>query len=525
MMGKLLTHHRCMQILLLAIIAGTGFFLPVSTARAADQCTIQGGSLFPSNLKWISQFGDRRGTGHRKHTGLDMGYPAGQAVPQPPGCEILLNSAGGYRFNNRNQPIDNGAGKIIGSDRGGYGVQLFYKCGAPGGDQITLRYSHVPKKPLTNDGRILQGSTGNARGGRSGPHYHFEMVIGNRPIDPECAMLGHKPAYGKTNIDGAKAVCRSCPAGLPAGAQDLCNKSVRDKLIQHGKTCTTASAHPNGQTRNVPGGKSIDPSRLGETDGQPDENENENSTDSPNADGDGGGEDHGHDEPNDAATSGGGFTGNPDDFYPPSPTGPTDPPITPPDPDTPGTPGGNANLTPEPDKSPEELSGCGTDTWTAMVNQGVMEARREDALNKRYIIKSDSVLDYGCFSLYVKKTADNAGPIFSETKKWANLPVDILGKIVVVKRELGSKSLDGALMDIVQAPLTNYRRGQFNNPFLAETASAGSPSGGTNCDVMSRVWKAAKCKNFDGTDVFYTFDDLKAKEPREFPSNMKCGNR
>ena len=506
----------------------------------ADQlgCQVIGGSLFPSAPNWVSQFSDARRQNVRRHTGLDLGYNVNHTVPQPPGCEILLNSAGGYRFNNKLEPIDNASKQIIGSDKGGYGYQLFYKCGEYDGEQITLRYAHVPQNPITSSGQILQGCSGSSGcGGES--HYHFEVVIGNRPVDPECTLWGEKPAFGKTNYcnkgggDCAKPECRVCPTSLPAGPQNLCDSNVRRTLIQHGQTCTSTPKYPDGQTRTVPGGKSIDPSRLGPTNGQPDPG----SATGHDYDGD-----DTHDgSPDDGAAAGndGGFTGDVDEIYPPTEEDGEKTPLPPVNPPTPATPGGDPDLVPKPTEGqePQELSGCATDTWTAMVNQAVMETRREDLLNKRFIIKPDSVLQYSCFDKTIAK-AKSTSSIFSGTQsRWVNEEVDLIGKKVTVKiyekdqvpgveqpyriNLLQPNTLEESLSLVVDESFSSYINNQFNHPVLAGTTEMNNQ--GDLCVDMSQIWKAAKCKHFDGTEVFYTFEDLTTTDPREFPPNMKCG--
>jgi len=180
------------------------------------------------------------------------------------------------------------------------------------------------------------------------------------------------------------------------------------------------------------------------------------------------------------------------------------------------------NLVPRVDTSTQELSGCATDTWTAMVNQSVLQTRRQDIVNKRFIVKPDSVLDYTCFSHLVQVIAEEAGPLFSETDKWESVNVNIIGEDIELQRNLGSSSLDNALMSVVEASIINYKNGQFNNSFLAGGTPVSNSAGSTYCNVMSQVWEAAKCKNFGGIDVFYTFEDLTTTDPREFPINMRC---
>lgn len=518
-MGRV--YLQAVRVLLFLCFFLAGGAVPFATKVYANPCQIFGPKLFPPP-KWVSQFGDCRGSScHRKHTGLDMGYPQNQTVPFPKidisgqeqACQILHNSKGGYVFNNKNQAVDDAKGNTVGKDNGGYGYQVFFRCGTgKGSEQITLRYSHVPRKPITNSNQILQGHSGNA--GPSAPHYHFEIVYGNRPIDPECVMYGKKPQYF-TNIDGAGAACRKCPEGANSGVPaNLCDKSVLSALVSHGSTCT------NGKTRHVPQGAATDPNLLKNKNGEPDPN-SPTSGEVPTGKHDGDSHDgHSHDEPLDGATSGGGYTGDPDDLNPdPDPTDPTDPPDDPP---SPGTPGGDPDLVPKLDSSGEKVSGCATDIWTAMVNQAVIETRREDVMNKRYIVKPDSAIDYGCLQYYMKQTAEKAGPIFSESEDWYDRTVNLVGDTHTMMMKLGSKSLDNALAEVVELSLKTYRNQNFSHPMLSGTADVPAKAGKDTCDLMKQVWDAAKCKHFDDPDKFYTFDDLKTTEPREFPPNYKC---
>lgn len=490
-MGKLFKYCNWMQILLFVIITGTGLICSAPKAFATQSCSIQ--NTFPSGYAHPpSEFGDSRNHNDgTMHTGTDFFFPNGQKIVVPQGCLIQENSSGNIVWE-QNSKKSNG-------EPAGYGYYMVLDCGTFGGDTVKMRLAHLPKNPYSATTKeILQGDSGNASGGAH--HYHTETLIGDRPVDTQCVLGMVKT---NQNADGASAACKACPN---IGAANLCDKSVRDALINHGKECTRNAIRP------IEGGSTVDPDRI--RDSGITSNPDSPSTPTGNGNGgDGGGNGMGT---NDAT----GGTGNTTTPTPATSTGggtPTNPPAD----DVPGTPGISPNLTPPPKKGTTgELSGCAADTWTAMVNQAVMETRREDILNKRFIVKPDSVLDYTCFSDYVKITADEIGPLFSENKEWANRKVDLIGKTVTIQRELGSKSLDGALMDVVQSVATNYKNGQFNNAFLAGSTPIAKST--KNCDVMNRVWKAAKCKNFDDIDVFYSFEDLKTKEPREFPANMKC---
>ena len=58
-------------------------------------------------------------------------------------------------------------------------------------------------------------------------------------------------------------------------------------------------------------------------------------------------------------------------------------------------------------------AGCANDTWTAMVNQAALQSRREDLMNKTYIVKADSVLQYSCFQDELITVETDTRAIFS----------------------------------------------------------------------------------------------------------------
>jgi len=206
----------------------------------------------------------------------------------------------------------------------------------------------------------------------------------------------------------------------------------------------------------------------------------------------------------------------------------------------PGTPGDNAKLVIEPSGdgitnyfSDGEISGCATDTWTAMVNQAVAQTRRETAFNKRFIVKSDSVLQYSCFSDTIANTVNAIDPIFTASDRWKANPVNILGDedvlIEIYDRDpetevgyyidfLSENTLEESLILVVDSAFKNYINGQFNHNYISGTAPV-SGTGLEPCTNMAEIWKAAKCVNFGGTIPFPTFEELaKGYEPRQFPS-------
>ncbi|MEZ5901977.1 MAG: M23 family metallopeptidase [Alphaproteobacteria bacterium] len=509
---------------LMALALLAGLFLTPHMAFAQPvfgqtNCQLQ--NTFPSNYVYPpSHFGASRNGGARWHAGVDFFFPIGTTVSVPQGCQIRLYSDGTVIWKN---------------DPNGYGQYMFIDC-MLGNVPITLRYAHIAQYN-TSQATIQQGRTGISTASIP-DHYHFEVLINQSggqgtPVDPECVLGLTKGAGPNSPI----AACQGCPT--PPGPVDFCNNpNAVSQLIAHSNQCY------RGPAKNNPGGATVDPNQLR---GVPNQG-TPGTTSGP---------------PNGAATNpydddvylntppGGGYTGNPNTLYPPGSN--TIPPINPPPPPIPGTPGGASNLVPSASNATNN-DGCATDTWTAMVNQAVMETRREDILNKRFIVKADSVLDYSCFSRWYTDTGNLVGPIFSETTRWDNLPVSLIGKTVRIQLStqdqttppfdvelnyqfqrtttnsqgqsityqlLGSNSLDVAIDTLVGSVANAYLQQNFNHSFLAGTApvTGANPS---SCNTMATVWRAAKCKNFDGTTVFYTFNDLINFDPREFPSNMPC---
>ncbi len=158
-------------------------------------------------------------------------------------------------------------------------------------------------------------------------------------------------------------------------------------------------------------------------------------------------------------------------------------------------------------------SPCDPDYYKSLSARAWLEAQREITQNQNIILKPDSVFEYTCFDRLVFELADHADEMFSETNKYG--------------APLGSDSMDNALESLVITPLISYIDGNFGskssdgyNLLAGHTAATGinhQPKSLTNttsynCDIMSRVWKAAKCINFTTNtteDGFFTFDEYK----------------
>ncbi len=158
-------------------------------------------------------------------------------------------------------------------------------------------------------------------------------------------------------------------------------------------------------------------------------------------------------------------------------------------------------------------SPCDSLYYQSLSARAWLEAQREITQNQNLILKPDSVFEYTCFDRLVRELADHADELLSETSNFGT--------------PLGTNSMDQALQNLVGTSLETY----INNNFGSKGASLGSynllgghPSGaglsseprsilnGPNysCDIMRRVWQAAKCINFAqnaATDGFFTLQE------------------
>ncbi len=152
-----------------------------------------------------------------------------------------------------------------------------------------------------------------------------------------------------------------------------------------------------------------------------------------------------------------------------------------------------------------------------------LEAQREITQNQNIILKPDSVFEYTCFDRLVRELADHADEMLSETSSYGS--------------PLSSTSMDNALQNLVGTSLIAYINNNFGskssggyNLLAGHTAGAGinhQPRAITNgtpysCDIMSRVWNAAKCINFvsnNTTDGFFSFAEYAtAADKRVLPT-------
>lgn len=173
---------------------------------------------------------------------------------------------------------------------------------------------------------------------------------------------------------------------------------------------------------------------------------------------------------------------------------------------------------------PPGVTGCSTTTWNAMVNQSMLETRREVVINQRLILKPDSILAYSCYGNQMTTLA-SAPANFSESQRWVNRQIDVLGQIVTVNKTLGTTSLDNAINSSARAFASEYILSSFNHGFLGGTiGGSGNDQVNANCGTMARIWQAAKCSNPATDPGFPRFEDLVAADPRLYPPGMECGD-
>lgn len=158
--------------------------LPAAPSAGWDVVPIPSGAGFAAN-GWmaplpgfaaeaiISQFGDSRDGGARRHEGIDIRAPRGTTVLAPfPGRVI----ASGHRSRSGNMVI------VLAEDGR---TEAFF---------AHMDSRAVERGQWVDTGQRLGtvGDTGNARG--TVPHLHFEVRVGAGPVDPYPLLVGTPPA-------------------------------------------------------------------------------------------------------------------------------------------------------------------------------------------------------------------------------------------------------------------------------------------------------------------------------------------
>lgn len=474
------------------------------------------------NQEVFSPFGANRSASRSVpyHAGVDVCMPVGTPVPIISGALSAADATAGNTIKCHVIPWQ-GTNSPIHNNPGGFGLYTRYDCG----NGVEVMMAHVDSYNGQLPG-IISGQTGNACGGASGPHVHLEVFIDQQVVDPQCVFgLTKGPYHGKPQGSG-NARTAQCNGALANGPLNLCDPSIRQALKNDGRSRVPITRYPpkaSYSPETYPGkyGTHNCTATPKDVEGKPmcnvDHSQVPPSPD-PNSPGYTG-------DPN-VNTDEGSFnegTGNVDEgteivWGPGGVTGDAGGDVTY------GSGGPEAILPPVDSYNGEDTNSCAVDTWVAMTNQAVLEARREDVMNKRFIAKADSVIEYGCLAMYLKKSENEVAAIFSETDRWVNNTVDLYGDTHTMNKTLGTMSMDSALVNVVWAAQMAYKQ-NFMHPLLGGLEGYGMQAEPEKCADMQKVWDAAKCQNFPaGDEVFLTFKDLIDNDPRKFPQSMVCTN-
>lgn len=446
--------------------------------------------------------------------------PVGTPVPVIQGALTAADAEAGNTVTCHVIPWQ-GTNSPIHHNPGGFGLYTRYDCG----NGVEVMMAHIDSYNGTIPG-IMSGQTGNACGGQSGPHVHLEVFIDQQVVDPQCVFGLEKGLYHGRPQGPGNARTDQCKGVLQNGPLNLCDPGIRAALKSDGRNrvpITRYAPKKSEPPESFPG-------KYGRHNctAKPKDVKNRQDCDV----------DHSKVPPTPDPSSPD-YTGDPnvnsDEGWYNEETGDVDygteqvwGPAG-----SPGEAGGDlsygeggeqAEIPEIKDYDGEETTSCAVDTWVAMTNQSVLEARREDLMNKRFIAKADSVIEYGCLAMYLKKTENEVAGIFSETDRWVNRPVDLYGKVHVMNKTLGTMSMDSALVNVIWSAHINYKQ-NFNHPMMGGLENYGMRPDPEKCRDMQIVWDAAKCQNFPpGDEVFVRFADLIDKDPRQFPESLACNN-
>lgn len=167
---------------------------------------------------------------------------------------------------------------------------------------------------------------------------------------------------------------------------------------------------------------------------------------------------------------------------------------------------------------------CDPDYYKSLKAKAWLEAQREITQNQNLIFKPDSVLEYTCFERQLNALSQNAGSMFSENPKWGG----------------AAAGMAGTLTGLVGTPMFSYLQANFrtstsgtygllggridgNDPAMtAVDATMTQPTitaGDYSCDIMNKIWQAAKCMNFSADishDGFYTLEHYVNNDDKRF---------
>ena len=189
---------------------------------------------------------------------------------------------------------------------------------------------------------------------------------------------------------------------------------------------------------------------------------------------------------------------------------------------TPLNPADGPNAPGAPNASKTDSAACDADFMNQIFAKSFVEAQRETMMSQTIIRKPDSVLEYTCYDQILKDTAEIAGPIFSESTRFAGVSVPNPGSgPITYTVYLGNTSLDSALNRLVMFSLNRYVTSNFAHNLLGgasgmpNSIAATTAGAGSACSFMNDVYFIAKCNDFGRDDIFQKLDYFVSNDPRQ----------
>ena len=173
---------------------------------------------------------------------------------------------------------------------------------------------------------------------------------------------------------------------------------------------------------------------------------------------------------------------------------------------------------------------CDAQYYDSLSARAWLEAQREITQNQNLILKPDSVFEYTCFDRLVGELSTHAENMLSETAAFGE-PLDDTSMDLALQRLVGD-----SLVNYINANFGSKTTGIAYNMLAGHIAATGightmqslvNP-GAYSCDIMDKVWTAAKCINFahnSETGGFFTFGeyaDPASLDKRNLPPSAIC---
>ncbi len=218
---------------------------------------------------------------------------------------------------------------------------------------------------------------------------------------------------------------------------------------------------------------------------------------------------------------------------------PCDVPLTPDDDPFDGVIEPNQPGTPNAPKLGLSSYACDADFMNQIYAKAFLEAEREVVINNALMLKPDSVLEYSCFDQDAAAVALFAGPVFSESTRWAPTTINVLPGSVTINVNMGDTRLDTSIEQLVLESLKVYVDENFAHDFLGGAATgdnntiANTVAGISTlpCDFMYLVQDVSRCDDFALNSRFMTFETyfstpaLINNDPRTLPETCPSGHQ